>query len=170
MAIGVGIFRIVLHQRVANVIDIDQRVVRRHPRVRVGLTVIRPLADAHRLNAVADHHFRYAVQVLIKAGEPQFKVQAVGEDQLRALRAFDIAGRRLIFMDLGSRFGDGADVGGVARDVLRHIGDHREGGNHFKFLLCLDGGDGQQRQRGGKHQMLQGWQVQHKVPHNVAVN
>ena len=108
--------------------------------------------------------------MLIEAGEPQFKIQAVGEDELRALRAFDIPGGRLLFMDLGPRFGDGADVGGVARDVVRHVGDHREGGNHFKFLFGLDGGDGQQRQSRGKHQMLQRWQVQHKVPHNVAVN
>lgn len=40
----------------------------------------------------------------------------------------------------------------------------------LNFSFTFGRGDGQQRQRGGKHQMLQGWQVQHKVPHNVAIN
>ena len=105
-AIGVGIDGIVFHQCIANVIDVNQRIIRRHPGVRIRFAVVGAIADAHRLDTVADHHFRYAVQVLIKTGEPQFEVETVGENKLRPLRAFDIARRRLIFVNFRARLGD----------------------------------------------------------------
>ena len=60
-AIGVGVRRIVLHQRIANVIDIDQGVICRHPGMGIGLPAIGARADAHRLDPLADHHLRNAL-------------------------------------------------------------------------------------------------------------
>ena len=59
-------------------------------------------------------------------------------------RAFDIAGRELVIMDLRARFSNGADDGGVAGHVLRHIGDNREGGDNPEFLLRRGRRRGQQ--------------------------
>ena len=52
--------------------------------------------------------------MLIKTGKPPFEIKPIAEDQLRPLRAFDIAGRGLVIMDLRARFSNGAHVGGVA--------------------------------------------------------
>ena len=38
--------------------------------------------------------------MLIKTGKPPFEIKPIAEDQLRPLRAFDIAGRGLVIMDL----------------------------------------------------------------------
>ncbi len=42
-------------------------------------------------------------------------------------------------MDLRARFSNGADDGGVAGHVLRHIGDNREGGDNLNFS-CAEAG------------------------------
>jgi hypothetical protein len=38
-------------------------------------------------------------------------------------------------MDLSARLGDAFDVGLIARDILRHVGDDRERGDHLRLLL-----------------------------------
>ena len=136
----------------------------------IGLTVIGTFADPHWLNALADDHFRDPFQVLIKAGKPQFEIQAVSEDQLCPLGAFNIARRRLVFVDLGAGFGNRADLGRLPGDVLRHIGNHRKGGDHFEFFAGLSRGDRQQAEQSGKDQVLQRRQVQHRIPHINVVN
>ncbi len=90
--------------------------------------------------------------MLIKTGKPPFEIKPIAEDQLRPLRAFDIAGRGLVIMDLRARFSNGADDGGVAGHVLRHIGDNREGGDNPEFLLRRGRRRGQQSQRAGQQQ------------------
>ncbi len=90
--------------------------------------------------------------MLIKTGKPPFEIKPIAEDQLRPLRAFDIAWRGLVIVDLRARFGDGADDGGVAGHVLRHIGDNREGSDNPEFLLRGGRRRGQQSQRAGQQQ------------------
>ena len=43
--------------------------------------------------------------MLIKTGKPPFEIKPIAEDQLRPLRAFDIAGRGLVIMDLRAEAG-----------------------------------------------------------------
>ncbi len=137
LLIDLRIIRIVLHQGVANVIDINQRVFCRHPGVRVRFTVIRAFGNAHRFDTGGDDDFRYAGKVLIKAGEPSLQVQTIREDKLCPLRSFNIAGRWLILMDFSAGFGNRADFRCVARHVFRHVGNNGKRGDDFKFLFCI---------------------------------
>ena len=77
--------------------------------------------------ASAQEKFRVITTFTVIADMAQNVAGDAAEDQLRPLRAFDIAGRGLVIMDLRARFSNGAHVGGVAGHVLRHIGDNREG-------------------------------------------
>ena len=72
-----GVIRIVFHQRVTNIIDVDHRIFCRHPGMGIRFTVVRPFADAHWFHPVRHRHVRYARQILIEAGKPQFQIQTV---------------------------------------------------------------------------------------------
>ncbi|MNE12437.1 hypothetical protein D3C80_1052360 [compost metagenome] len=132
--IGLGICRIVLHQRIANVIDVNQRIIRGHPRVRVGFAVIRPFAYPHWRDPFRDFHFWHAFQMLEETLEPQLQVHAIRQNQLCILRAFDVAGRGLVFVDFCARFGNRGDFRGVPRDVFRHISNDGKRGDHPEFF------------------------------------
>ncbi|MPM90078.1 hypothetical protein SDC9_137194 [bioreactor metagenome] len=132
-----GVIRIVFRQRVANIVDVDHRVFRRHPGVRVGFPVIRSFADAHGFHPVRNRHFRHTRQILVEAGKPQLQIQTVREDQLRPLRSLNVARSGLILMNFRAGFGDRTDVGRLTRHVLRHVRNDREGGNDIELLFGI---------------------------------
>ncbi|MOA01875.1 hypothetical protein D3C78_1213010 [compost metagenome] len=74
--------------------------------MRIGFAVIRPFVYPHRRDPLRDFHFRHAIQMLEETLEPQLQIHAIRQNQLRLLRAFDVAGRRLIFVDFCARFGN----------------------------------------------------------------
>ena len=75
-------------------------------------------------------------EVLEELLEPEFEIEPVPEDEIRILRLQDVARRRLVVVDLGSGLGDRLDDRGVARNVPRHVGDDREGGDGLELVLC----------------------------------
>ncbi|MNI44028.1 hypothetical protein D3C73_983790 [compost metagenome] len=108
--------------------------------------------------------------MLVEAGKPQFQIETVGEDQLCALCAFNVARRGLIFVNFSPRLGNGADLGCVTRHVARHIGNHRKGGDHLKFFLRRCRRQRQRRQDAGKEKRFQMGQARHSIPHKKVVN
>jgi hypothetical protein len=128
----------------------------------VWLTVVRPFAYPHRGDALGNNHFRHAVEMLVKALEPQLQVHAVSQDQLRFLRALDIPRRGLIFMDLGTRFGNGGDFCGIARHVFRHIGDNGKGGDNLELFSRLRACGGRGNDKRAEQQTLQSLQWVHR--------
>lgn len=107
--------------------------------MRVGLAQIGAGLDAHRDDALGDHGPGDVLEAAEKALEPALQVQAVPEDQLRALGAGQIAGRGLVVVDLGAGPGDGDDLGRVSGHVAGHVGDDGEGGDHLELAACLGG-------------------------------
>jgi len=103
--------------------------------MRIGLSGIRTLADPHGLHTLRDDRERHVAEVLEEPFEPELQVEPVPQDELCALRPFDVARGRRIIVDLGAGFGDRFHDRGVARHVLRHVGDHREGRYRLEFLL-----------------------------------
>ena len=141
---GVGrrVVRVVLGKGGADVVDIDQHVGGRHPGMRVGLAGIGALADAHRLDALADDHAGDALEVAEEALEPLLEVQPVPQDQVGVLRLEHVAGRRLVVVDLGVGPGDRFHLGRLAGDVAGDVGDDGEGGDDLELLRLRGGGKG----------------------------
>ena len=74
----------------------------------------------------------------------------------------DVAGRRLVVVDLGARLGQRFDVRRVAGDVARHVGDHGEGGDDLQPLLppAPGRGEGEREQAsaaGGSWRLARGF-------------
>ena len=69
--------------------------------------------------------------------EPQFEIEAVPEDELRALRTLNVARRRLVVVDLGIGLGDRLHLGCVAGDVAGDVGNDSKGGDHLHLAIRL---------------------------------
>ncbi len=107
-----------LDQRLADVLDVDERVATATSRRADWAFRCRALHDADGFDALADDGAGDVLDVLEEPLEPALEVQAVPQHQIGVLRLDDVAGRRLVVVDLGAGLRDGFDYGGVAGDVL----------------------------------------------------
>ncbi len=103
--------------------------------MRVGPAGIGTLGDAHRLDAVGQHHLRHVLHVLEELLEPLLEVHAVPQHQVSVLRFDDVARAGLVAMDFGARLRDGFHDRGVARNVAGDVGDDGEGGDDLELVL-----------------------------------
>ena len=103
--------------------------------MRIGLAGVGTLGDAHRLDPLGDDRGRDVFEVLEELFEPQLEVEAIPQDEVGLLRPHDVAGRRLVVVDLGVRLGDRFHLGGVAGDVSGDVGNHREGRHHLELFV-----------------------------------
>jgi hypothetical protein len=137
---GLSILGIMLGESIPNVVDIDESVAGRHPGVGIGSTGVGALLNPHRLHTFGHDDAGNLLQIAKELLEPELKVESVPQDELGILRPQDIAGCRLIVVNLRTRLGDRLDDGRVARHVLCHVGDDREGGDDLELALCGMGG------------------------------
>ncbi len=75
--VSFSISLIVFHQRITNIIYINQCIIRRHPGMRIWFSIIRTLGNAYWSDTCSDHHIRYVFQSLIKFLKPEFEVEAI---------------------------------------------------------------------------------------------
>ena len=75
--VGRGVNRIEFHERLADVLHVNHRIARRHPRMRIRLPHIGPFVDADRRDAIRQHRARHIFQVAEKPLEPPLEVEAV---------------------------------------------------------------------------------------------
>jgi hypothetical protein len=139
----------VLHERVADIVDIDEAGRRRHPGVGIRPPAIGSFADPDRLDAARHHHPRHVPQIVEKLFEPELEVEPVPQDQVRALRLHEVARRRLVIVDFGAGLGDRLHRRRVSGYVARHVGDDGEGRHHLELAILLPGA---------------AWQRQHEQP------
>ena len=128
------------------------------------------LGDRHDLDALAHDDMRH-VEALDELREPGFEVEAVVEDQVGFRGPSEVAGRRLVAVDLGADLRDGLDSQVIARDLLRDILEHGEGREHDWPLvpsplaalsaqpLSRQGGRGEGR---GDHQKFRHTEILHR--------
>ena len=100
--------------------------------------------------------------MLIKALEPQLQIHAVRQDQLRLLRAFDIARGGLVFVNFRARFGDGGDLCGIPRYVFRHISDNGKSGDDLELFSRQRAGCGRGHKQRAEQQTLQSLPWMHR--------
>ena len=131
--VDIGMGRVVLHQCIADVVHVDDAVLRRHPCMRIGFAAVRAFRDRHGYHALRHHHARHLAQPMEELLEPALEVQPVPEHQLGALGAHQITRGGLVVVNLGARLGDRLHHRCVASHIARHVGDDREGGHHLQF-------------------------------------
>ena len=102
--------------------------------MRVGLSGIGSLRDAHRVDAFGDHDARHFLDVLEKFLEPALEIEAVPQHEVGFLRAHDVERGRLVIVNFRARLGDGFHDRLVAGDVLRDVLNDREGRHHAERL------------------------------------
>ena len=109
VAVGFEVFGVV-RDKVAecadDILDIDLAVCRRHPRMRIGLTLVVTLCDGDGGDAFAEVS-ALCLRVGNKAFKPALKPQSVVEDELGLLRTLEVVGRRLVVVNFGTSLGDG---------------------------------------------------------------
>ena len=118
---GFGIGRIQSDKGFSDIFDIDEGVFRRHPRVRIGHTVVRAFADTQRLYALAQRCARHVFNASHKFFEPALKTEAVAQNQIRRLRLYDVERRRFVFVNFRTGLCNRFDENLIARNILRHI-------------------------------------------------
>ena len=131
--IGRRIRRIERHQRLADILHVNDRVARRHPRVRIWFPDRGPFRNAHRSNPLREHRTRHALQIAEEAHKPPLEIQSVPQHEVSFLRLHDVLRCRLVTMDFRARLRDRFDDRGITRDVLRHVLDNRKR-RHDTFL------------------------------------
>lgn len=130
VAVGFEVFGVVRNkvaERADDILDIDLAVCGRHPRMRIGLTLVVTLGDGDGGDAFAEVS-ALSRRVIDEALKPALKPQAVVEDELGFLRALEVVGRGLVVVDFGTSLGDGFYLAKLARNARSHVLDHGEGG------------------------------------------
>ena len=130
VAVGFEVFGVVrdkVAERADDILDIDLAVCRRHPRMRIGLTLVVTLGDGDGGDAFAEVG-ALSRRVIDEALKPALKPQSVVEDELGLLRALEVVGRRLVVVDFGAGLGDGLYLAKLACNARSHVLDHGEGG------------------------------------------
>lgn len=122
-----GVVRDKVAKRADDILDIDFAVCGRHPRMRIGLTLVVTLGDGDGGDAFAEVS-ALCLRVGNKAFKPALKPQAVVEDELGLLRTLEVVGRGLVVVDFGTSLGDGFYLAELARNARSHVLDHGEGG------------------------------------------
>ncbi|MNV35285.1 hypothetical protein D3C71_1267280 [compost metagenome] len=115
--------------------------------MRVGLALIGAPGNRHGGDAIRNGDVFHISEIFEEAFEPEFEVEAVAQNQIGVTGAQEVARRRLIIVDLGAGLGDAFDIGRIACDVLRHVGDDGEGGDDLGLFLSRSG-EGQGDQAG----------------------
>ena len=122
-----GVVRDKVAQRADDILDIDLAVCGRHPRMRIGLTLVVTLGDGDGGDAFAEVG-ALSRRVIDEAFKPTLKPQAVVEDELGLLRTLEVVRRGLVVMDFSSGLGDRFYLAKLARNARSHVLDHGEGG------------------------------------------
>lgn len=122
-----GVVRDKVTERTDDILDIDLAVCGRHPRMRIGLTLVVALGDGDGGDAFAEVG-ALSRRVIDEALKPALKPQPVVEDELGLLRALEVVGRRLVVVDFGTGLGDGLYLAKLSRNARSHVLDHGEGG------------------------------------------
>ena len=143
VAVGFEVFGVVrdkVAERADDILDIDLSVCGRHPRMRIGLTLVVTLGDGDGGDAFAEVG-ALSRRVIDEALKPALKPQAVIEDELGFLRALEVVGRGLVVVDFGTGLGDGFYLAKLARNARSHVLDHGEGGQDegSRGILVLRG-------------------------------
>lgn len=143
VAVGFEVFGVVrdkVAERADDILDIDLSVCGRHPRMRIGLTLVVTLGDGDGGDAFAEVG-ALSRRVIDEALKPALKPQAVIEDELGFLRALEVVGRGLVVVDFGAGFGDGFYLAKLACNARSHVLDHGEGGQDegSRGILVLRG-------------------------------
>lgn len=130
VAVGFEVFGVVrdkVAERADDILDIDLAVCGRHPRMRIGLTLVVTLGDGDGGDAFAEVG-ALSRRVGNKAFKPALKPQSVVEDELGLLRTLEVVRRGLVVMDFSSGLGDGLYLAKLACNARSHVLDHGEGG------------------------------------------
>ena len=135
-----GVVRDKVAERADDILDIDLSVCGRHPRMRIGLTLVVTLGYGDGGDAFAEVG-ALSRRVIDEALKPALKSQSVVEDELGLLRALEVVGRRLVVVDFGTGLGDGFYLAKLARNARSHVLDHGEGGQdqRSRGVLVLRG-------------------------------
>lgn len=135
-----GVVRDKVAERADDILDIDLAVCGRHPRMRIGLTLVVTLGDGDGGDAFAEVG-ALSRRVIDEALKPALKPQAVIEDELGFLRALEVVGRGLVVVDFGTSLGDGFYLAKLACNARSHVLDHGEGGQDegSRGILVLRG-------------------------------
>lgn len=130
LAVGFEVFGVVrdkVAERADDILDINLAVCGRHPRMRIGLTLVVTFGDGDGGDAFAEVG-ALSRRVIDEALKPALKPQAVVEDELGLLRALEVVRRRLVVVDFGAGLGDGFYLAKLACNARSHVLDHGEGG------------------------------------------
>lgn len=132
VAVGFEVFGVVrdkVAERADDILDIDLAVCGRHPRMRIGLTLVVTLGDGDGGDAFAEVG-ALCLRVGNKAFKPALKPQSVVEDELGFLRALEVVGRGLVVVDFGTSLGDGFYLAELARNARSHVLDDGKSGQN----------------------------------------
>src|SRR5699024_2408385 len=105
--------------------------------------------------AVADDGVRH-IDVVDELGQPLLEIETVVEDEVGLRGLADVYRGRLVAVDLRTDLRDRFYLEMLAGDVVRDVGEHREGGEHHGFAAVVFGGRGpragaQAHSEGGRH-------------------
>lgn len=116
-------------ERADDILDVDLAVCGRHPRVWIGLALVVALGDGDGGDAFAEVG-ALSRRVVDEALKPAFKPQAVVEDELGFLRAFEVVRRGLVVVDLGAGLGDGLYLAELSCNARSHVLDDGKSGQN----------------------------------------
>lgn len=122
-----GVIRDKVAERADDILDIDFAICGRHPRMRIGLTLVVTLCDGDGGDAFAEVS-ALSRRVVDEALKPALKTQAVVEDELGFLRALEVVGCWLVVVNLGAGLGDGLYLAELSRNARSHVLNDGEGG------------------------------------------
>ena len=116
-------------ERADDILDINLAVCGRHPRMRIGLTLVVTLGDGDGGDAFAEVG-ALSRRVIDEALKPALKPQSVVEDELGLLRTLEVVGRRLVVVDFGTGLGDGLYLAELSRNARSHVLDDGKSGQN----------------------------------------
>lgn len=124
-----GVVRDKVAERADDILDIDLAVCGRHPRMRIGLTLVVTFGDGDGGDAFAEVG-ALSRRVIDEALKPALKPQAVVEDELGFLCALEVVGCWLVVVDLGAGLGDGLYLAELSRNARSHVLDDGKSGQN----------------------------------------
>lgn len=124
-----GVVRDKVAERADDILDIDFAICGRHPRMRIGLTLVVTLCDGDGGDAFAEVS-ALCLRVGNKAFKPALKPQAVVEDELGLLRTLEVVGCWLVVVNLGAGLGDGLYLAELSRNARSHVLDDGKSGQN----------------------------------------
>ena len=124
-----GVVRDKVAERADDILDVDFAICGRHPRVRIGLTLVVALGNGDSGNAFAEVG-ALSRRVVDESLKPALKPQAVVEDELGFLCALEVVGCWLVVVDLGAGLGDGLYLAELSRNARSHVLDDGKSGQN----------------------------------------